>query len=355
MSESVLTRVVDPTGWNYLDNSAPVKSLTWEWTYPGGPTSASFNLDADPAAQPRHLTQGATLTTHRGGVTWKGRVASIDRDGWKVAADGLAALVAQEPVGVVGTLDAIVDAAIANGLPLTRPASLSTTTWTNNSSGSSTDLTGVTLDQPLTDVLTAEGKFWRVTLDGQIIAETAPTTPALIVATDMVLPLTLNAYATRVNAIYVNTSGTTLAIQLVNAAAEARFGRKPVAIDLTRLGNLSAAAATAKAQAYLDLASPRMMVSGDLTVQPGQVTTASGGAVDLALLRPGVVARVQLVTLYRDALAIPSSAVDMLLGHVSYDADAGTATLSPVASALDPVAVLFGGRATATVLGAKAA
>ena len=84
MSETVLTRVVDPNGWNYLDATAPVKQLTWEWNYPGGPTSASFSLDAEPTDQPRNLTQGATLTCHRGGITWKGRVSSINRDGWQV-------------------------------------------------------------------------------------------------------------------------------------------------------------------------------------------------------------------------------------------------------------------------------
>ena len=134
-------------------------------------------------------------------------------------------------------------------------------------------------------------------------------------------------------------------VTVVNATAEAKFGRVPVTIDLTRLGSLSLSTATTKAQTYLDKVSPRMVVSGEFTVSPGQVTTTTYGPIDLAQLQPGVVARIQLVTLYRDALAVPTSAVDMLIGRVKYDADSGTATVAPVASAADPLAVMFGGKA----------
>lgn len=348
-SENVLSRVVDPNGWAYLDAQAPVKSLSWQWDYPGGPTSATLSLDAAAGAQIRNLTQGATLTCHRGGVVWAGRVSSIDRAGWQVQAAGLAGLVTQEPVRITGTLNAIVDDCIANGLPLTRPASLSSTVWGQASgSGGATDLSNVTLDQVLSEVLVGEGKFWRVTLDKRLLAEVAPTTPTLVIATDTVPPLTLNAYATRITAVYgteASGGGTLAQVTVVNAAAEARFGRVPKTIDLTRLNGISLTRATTAAQAYLDRVSPRMVVSGDVPVAPGQVTTATGGPVDLALLRPGVVARVQLVTLHRDALVIPTSSVDMLLGKVTYDADTGTATVAPVGSVPDPVTLMFGGRA----------
>ncbi|HET7303983.1 MAG TPA: hypothetical protein VFJ12_05460 [Segeticoccus sp.] len=352
MSALVLCRVVDPHGWAYLDAQAPVHGLTWQWDYPGGPTSAELSLDAPADAHIRHLSVGATLTIHRGGILWQGRVAEIDRDGWRVKVDGLAGLVAQEPVATTGSLDAIVDAAIADGLPLTRPASLSSTVW-GQDSGGSTDLSTTTLDQPLGEVLTAEGKYWRVDLAGRITAETAPTKPALIVSAHTAPPLTLNTYATRITATYgtYDSGGQTRAtVTVVDAKAEAKFGRVSRSIDLTRFGGISATSAQGKAQAYLNRVSPHMVVSGEFAVTPGQVTTASGGPVDLPQLRPGVVARIQLVTLVRDRLVVPTSAVDMLIGRVRYDADAGTAALSPTESAPDPLAVMFGGRATRTDL-----
>lgn len=348
VSESVLTRVVDPYGWNYLDSVAAVRSLSWSWDYPGGPTDASLSLDAAADAQVRNLSQGATLTTHRGGITWKGRVASIDRDGWQVSGHGLGGLVALEPVRITGTLDAIVDDCIANGLPLTRPVSLSTQQW-GQASGTDgpTDLSSVTLDQVLTEVLNAAGKFWRVTLAGQILAEAAPTAPTLMVQVSTDPPMTLNTYATRITALYGtfdSGGGTTAQVTVVNTAAEARFGRVPRTIDITHLGGIAATAATASAQAYLDRLSPRMIVSGDVPLQPGQVLTGTGAPVDLALLRPGVVARIHLLTIQRDALVVPTSAVDMLIGRVSYDADSGVATIAPVGAAPDPVTTMFGGR-----------
>lgn len=353
MSETVLTRVVDPHGWAYLDAQAPVHGLSWTWNYPGGPTSAELTLDATAGAHIRNLTQGATLTSHRGGLLWQGRVSGIDRDGWRIQADGLAGLVAQEPVGTTGTLNAIVDAAIADGLPLTRPASLSATVWGQDGGSTPTDLTTMTLDQPLAEVLTGEGKFWTVNLAGEIRAEVAPTRPALIVSADTAPPLTLNKYATRITARYgtYDSGGQSRAtVTVVDGKAEARFGRVSRSIDLTRLGGITATSAQGKAQAYLDRVSPRMVVSGEFTVQPGQVTTASGAPVDLPWLRPGVVARIQLVTLVRDALVVPTTAVDMLIGQVTYDADAGTASLAPVESAPDPLTLMFGGRASRAAL-----
>src|SRR5689334_6399332 len=126
---AVLSLLTDQYGWSYLDSSSPVHGLTFEWTYPGGPSSAQCTLDAAPGAYIPRLGVGSSVALRRGtSVLWPGRVSSVDRDGWQVQYDGLAGLAAREPVTTTGTLDAILDAAIANGLPWTRPASLSTTT-----------------------------------------------------------------------------------------------------------------------------------------------------------------------------------------------------------------------------------
>lgn len=346
-SQVALVRVVDSLGWAFLDAWAPVHGLKWSWNYSGGPTACSFSLDADAKATIPHLTQGATTAVYRGtSQVWAGKVATIDRSSWGVQCDGLGGLVAQETVKSVGTLDAIVDAAIADGLPLKRPASLSTVTW---GSGSAAPTDGTTLDTVLSQVLAAQGKAWKVGIDGTISGETLPTVPALIVEADAALPLTLNAYATRVTVLYDSTGAGSANAQVtvVNAAAEAKFSRVSRTINLVRVApGTSSTTATAYANAYLSRLSPRMTVSGDITVVDGQVTTATGGAVDLPSLRPGQVARLQLVSYSRDTLAVPTSSVDLLIGATEYDADAGTLTLSPMQSAPDPLAVMFGGRAT---------
>lgn len=345
-SQVALVRVVDPNGWAYLDSYAPVHGLKWSWNYSGGPTACSFSLGADARASIPHLTQGASAEVLRGASTvWAGRVASVDRSGWAVQCDGLGGLVVQETVKSVGTLDAIVDAAIADGLPLSRPASLSTTPW-GKAGTLPTD--GTTLDQVLSQVLGSAGKAWQVGIDGKITAAALPTTPTLIVEADTAPPLTLNAYATRVTVIYDAVGNLTpnAQVTVVNAAAEAKFGRVSRTVNLVYVNpGWTSSQATGAANALLNRLSPRMTLSGDYTVTDGQVLTASGGPVDLPSLRPGQVARMQLVSFARDTLAGQQSSVDMLIGATEYDADAGTLTLSPMQSTPDPLAVMFGGRA----------
>lgn len=353
-SPAVLTRAVAPDNiaWGYLDAAGYVSGLTYEWDYPGGPTSAQCDLHVPPAEHVPALRNGSTVTLHRGTQkAFAGRVAKVDRGApWQVQIDGLAGLATRETASTTGTLDAIVDAAITAGLPWTRPATLGGASWDGGEGGAGVGQT--TLDEVLTSTLTAVGKQWKVDAAGVVSSESQPTTPTVTIRADTTPPTDLNGYATVVTARYrtSNTYGANVrfaTVTVTNTTAKARFGRVTKSIDLSGLGVLTSSQATTYAQAYLDRVSPRMTVVGDFDVAAGQILTGSGAPLDLPLIRPGIVARIHLVSLVRETMAVPTTTIDVLVGRTRYDADSGVLTLSPAERTADPLAIMFGGRAKA--------
>lgn len=350
MSE-VFTRAVTAAGdWAYLDTLGRVGGLSFDWDYPGGPTSAEFDLDVPPDAHIPALSIGATITLHRGaGIVWQGKAASVDRGTpWKVQVDGLAGLATREPVAATGTLDTIVDSAITAGLPWTRPATLGGASWGGGEGG--TEVGQTKLDEVLSTALLTAGKVWAVNVNGAVRTETQPSTPTMIVRAQSVPPLTLNEYATHVTARYRTSDsyGANLryaTVTVKNQAAADKFGRVNRSIDLSGMGVITSTTATSYATNYLNAVSPRMTVAGDFQITPGQATTEAGAPLDLAYIRPGAVARIQLVALIRDALIVPTTSVDMLIGRTSFDVDSDVLTLSPAGRAADPLQIMFGGRA----------
>ena len=339
---TLLVRVTAPTGqWVYLDQVGRVSGLSYSWSYPGGPMAADWTLDAPAGAQIPALRQGSTVAVYRGtSLAWAGRVATIDRGTpWRIQADGVGSLAVHEPVPVTGNLNAIVDAAIANGLPWTRPASLSTTAWSGDNGGQ--DLATTTLDKVLTDVLTQDGKRWTVTAGGAVTAVTDPTTPTLLVRADTMPPLTLAQYATEVTVKYQSSSGLYSTARVNNASAATRFGRVAASLDMGYTV-LTSSQATAAGQAWLDRHAPAMTLAGDLTITRGQAVTVSGGAVDLPSVRPGIMVRLAVLPLWRDALLVQSTSIDVLVGQTTYRADDGTLALSPINRAPSPGEVILG-------------
>lgn len=337
--------VTAPNGaWCYLDMVGRVSGLSISWTYPGGPSAASLSLDAPAGAQIPALRQGSWLQVYRGTtLVWAGRVATADRGTpWRVTADGVGSLAVHEPVPVTGTLDTIVSQAITNGLPWTRPASLSTKAWSGDNGG--TDLATTHLDQVLTDVLLQDGKRWAVTAKGVVAAVTDPTAVSLLVRADQMPATTLAEYATEVTVRYQSSSGTYLTVRVTNAAAAAKFGRVAATLDMG-YSVLTSSQATTAGQNYLNRRAPAMTLAGDLTITREQAATATGAAVDLPLVRPGQVMRVAVLPLWRDALLVPTTSIDVLIGGTTYNADDGTLALSPVNRAPSPGEVILGAAA----------
>lgn len=342
---TLLVRVTAPSGaWVYLDQVGRVSGLSYSWTYPGGPSSADWSLDVTPGAHIAALTQGSLVAIYRGtSLVWSGRVSGIDRGSpWRITADGKGSLAVHEPVSVTGSLDAIVDQAITNGLAWTRPASLATTTWSGGAGGQ--DLATTMLDQVLTDVLVQSGKRWTVTPAGVVSAVSDPTAVALLLRADTVPPLVLGQYASEVTVTYQTSTGTYSTVRVTNSAAAARFGRVAATLNMG-YSVLTSSQATAAGQAYLDRRAPAMTLAGDLTLTRGQAVTTSGGPVDLPLVRPGVIGRISVLPLLRDALLVPTANVDVLIGATTYNADQGTLAVSPVNRAPSPGEVILGAAA----------
>jgi hypothetical protein len=334
-----------PSGrWVWLSQIGRVTGLSYSHSYPGGPMAADWSLDVPPSAQIPALVQGSTVQIWRGTVmVWAGKVATLERGApWRITADGIGSAAVHEPVPTTGTLDSIVDAAITAGLPWTRPASLSTKSWTGDAGAQ--DVGSTMLDQVLTDVLLQEGERWTVTPGGVVSAVTDPTTPTLLVRADTAPPMTLAKYASEVRVKYQSSTGNYSTRRLVNAAAAARFGRVVATLDVS-YSTMTSSAADTLGNAWLARHAPSMTLSGDLTVTRGQVVTGTGGAVDLPLARPGVMARIAVLPLIRDAMLVPSAAIDLIIGQTTYHADDGTLSLAAVDRAPSPGEVILGAAA----------
>lgn len=337
-------RVTNQAGqWAYLNAFGKTSGLSFVWGYPGGPQSAQVSVDIAPQVDIPALVQGASFEIIRGAsVGWRGKVASITPGTPRqIQVDGLAGLSTREVALVTGSLDDIVDASISNGMPWTRPATL-TGGWTTTDVPITT-----TLDQVLGSGLTPLGKRWTVDNLGAVRSQVDPTgTPTLLIrVTDPAIPVTLNKYVTRVTVHYTDTtSGLPDWLPVINTAAEAKFGRVVGEILLSPYVTYTSTEATAAGQLYLDRVSPRLTLTGSFTVTNGQITTGQGASVDLADIKniSGKLARLQFASPLRDAQLGSVMAFDVVIGECTYDDDNATLSVSPVDAGLTPAQILFG-------------
>lgn len=338
-------RVINQAGqWAYLNNLGKTTGLTFTSGYPGGSQSAEVSVDAPPDQVIPALVEGATFEVIRGAsIGWRGRIASIvPGSPRRVQVDGLAGLATREVAITTGTLDAIVDASITDGLPWTRPAML-TSGWSTTDNPITT-----TLDEVLTSGLAVVGKRWTVSNQGVVASVTDPTgTPTLQIRVSDPIPTSLNKYATIVHVHYLSsTTGQQATAYVTDPVAKAKYGRVVAEVTVSPYASYTAAGATALGNAYLARVTPRLTLTGAFTVTNGQIVTTTGAPVDLADTEAirGRLARLQFATPLRDALLGSVMAFDTVIGEVTYNDDDATLSIAPVDAGLTPAQILFGGR-----------
>jgi len=335
----------------YLDHLGLLSGITYSTVYSGGPSTFSCSLHVDPSFSHRALAGGRRLCVPlAGGVVWAGKMNQPQRGApMAISAVGVAAL-AKSFAAVNGAgytsalaLDTVVDAAIARGLPWTRPAPLGTPT-----TGTGVQASGsIMLDEALKAGCSALGKAWKLTQAGgawAVSTETPPTLPSLMfLATQPMFATALDGFVTGEAVLYVaDVSGNTGVAMVTDSAAAQHWSASEKILDITGQGLVGSAAA----QGTADLAAntPRLRVTDPIAVQPGQLLTMNGTAVDLATVAAGAVVRMQAVVLGRESMTSQAGPLDVLIGETSYAADVDTLTLTPVGEARsDVLAALYAG------------
>ena len=332
-------------GGTWLHSLGHVSSVKWSSAWgagPCGPSQASCAVAVDPATDTGlfQLRQAATVN-HQGVRVFGGRTIETDRAfPRQVSARGWAALAADfEAVDASGNPTTnprtAVTQAIANGLPWTNP-----TAFDDVSLGVDGEPQQTMLDTLLNNYHVTVNKRWGVDAYGVAFVTTDPTTPTWYFdASDLPIGVADDGLFTRVRARYysaVDVDGnptTPLSVVANDAAAQAVFGVLEYPMDLTRLGMLSAATATAYAQQQLALLTVPQWLARVVTNSTRLLTPGGLGA-DLSSVRAG-----QMVRLFNVPNALGGLrnelGLDVVLGEVEYDTESpAEVTIAPVSLAV---------------------
>lgn len=304
----------------------------WKHTlmYPGGPTSASFTFQGSSQLNPPSLQMGRLVYAYSGtALVWAGRLQSPQKGTpWNLTAVGLAAMAKAHINGTGTTLNTQIDAAIANGLPWTRPTSL---TAFNPAAplGDSTVLSATSTVDDLLGLTIQQGDFWYVTPPGVLSMSTGMSFAAsyLLYITDWPAQ-TQGDFATVVYGLWNDGTNPSPVTVAASAAQLKQFGRIETTFDTGT--TTSGAATTAATQKLTQLLSPAW--SQQFTASRGQLLTPGGVPVDLATVGANIT--VQICALQTgDTFGV--NVVNIPMGQVDYDDDSGILQLTPQSADLD--------------------
>lgn len=314
----------------YLDELGIVQALRFS-TDMHGDLAASWQMQLDPRTDHRALQPGRMVGIPIGASAWRGTLGNPARgDVWQFTAFG-ASWMAKNYNAIAPTtgnalkLDEVVDAAIARGLPWTRPSALPALAAGSEGSGTGS------LADALNTVCDAKGQYWTVNRAGQITAAARPTTVAYILAAnDTAGGRTVGGFVTDVHVTYQD-STTWAATTILRSVTSRPYGRFEDRLDITHRGPIAAAQAQEAGDNWLAKRGPRLAFTGAFTVASRQLLSPGGTPVDLATVQAldGVV-RVLLTDPDSAAGELATGAVNLPVGETDYDVDADTLTLTPL-------------------------
>lgn len=338
MTISILSTAQDGTDGTWLDQLGVTADWKHTVTFPGGDTSATWTFQADNTLMSPALLPGRRILAKSGScLVWFGRLEEPVRgQPWQMSAVGRAALAKDRVITGTGeTLNDVVDGAISNGLPWTRPASLT------DPKASIPVLS--TVDAALGQ-LVSETKWWTLDALGGVSTQIAlPTTPALLTYVFDLPARTLDGYANVAVVQYQNPSGDPHVVTVLGSSAEiALRGRIEIPLDLTSQGPLGGtsplALANAQAAGAAKLSDLQQRTwSAPFVTQQGSLYSITGAALDVATVRPGVLMRV--IAFRPDDMG--AETVDIPVGQVDYDDDSHSIQLTPLAAAKNDFAAVL--------------
>lgn len=322
----------------WLSTLAPWGALkvTSRWGDGGSGTwEVAFSLSVPPGFRHQAIRRGALVeVVDSGFVVESGILSEPDRSSWNLVASGLCRQAAgfqclnssNEPTSV---LNVAVDQAIARGLPWTRPTSLRSSKYAETNQTDNLNDLAVLLD----GVADLQGQRWGVTPTGAVFLAADPTTPDLLLAPGVdALGAADDEYASALIVRYrddVTHAYETIVVTDPAAIDAWDYTERPA--DLTGLGEISSADATAVGQSILNKGSARLDWVGDITATRGQVLSTGGGAVDPSTVRAGQMIRIPVP--FDDQRNLTGvTHLDLVIGQAVYEEGSDAVTISPLGS-----------------------
>lgn len=309
--------------------------LTWSTTKVGGVNEIGWSMDVDTTFRHPALRTGSVVEIFDGPARLGGGIMNepdLVSGAFVARGDHRRGLnyVALDGSGVPTSIpDVAIDAAIARGLPWTRPASISGSPFGANPPDEPFKISA------LLDAYTdAAGSFWYLDADRAVRTRPALTgagqvTPTWYLAPGLTdLGVAEDEYASDLYARRLASGGTFAVTTRGDAAARAAFERREEPVDLTRLGVLTAGQANAILDGLLAKGKARPAFTESIEVSADQLQTLSGIPADLSMVAAGQVVRSHG---FYDDIAFLNGAtyLDWTIGETRYTAGAPTISLSP--------------------------
>lgn len=301
--------------------------------WPGGPFEATFGLALPPGFRHPVLQRGREVVfTDAAARRWGGTIADIDRDTWKITADGYCRQAESTPAltgaGATSAVpDTVIDAAIARGelVGWRRAASYGASPLTT---ATTTDELN-TVDTLLTDYAALAGQRWSVDADGYVARATDAVTPTLYLAPgNLDVGVVDDQYATHVFLRYrdATNAGAYTTASVVDQVAADSFDPKSITESAVDLGPITPTKAVALATALLNRMRPRLGWTESIEINGSQLTDMTGQPADLLSVTAGRVLRI--FGSYDEQSG--AGVVDAVVGESRYTPGARTITLAPM-------------------------
>lgn len=316
----------------WLPTVGGVGSLKWSTIADGGSEQASWRMPLPDSFVHPDLHIGAEVQIREGTLpVWSGVLSepNISEDGWEFTATGLFEKAGQngflcfDAFGNTSSIpDVAIDRAIADGIGWTRPASLSSVAF---SESDETDYLN-SLSDLLDAWATSEGKRWSVNAAGEVYAYADPTIPTWHMAPGSTrLGLAGDDYASDIYLRYRDSASTYATEHVSDPVASADFhSEHPV--DLTTLGVITGAQATAIGTGMLAKGKARFAVTDAMTPNRYQLTTPGGQPAYLPFVRAGQMVR-SFGVVNQQGVTLPY--FDWVIGKTEYEAGSREIQLTP--------------------------
>lgn len=310
----------------------PVGSVKWSTSAKGGLEQVSWRMSLPETFGHPALRLGSLVELFAGPASLGAGILSEpnqSKDGWDFTAVGLyddlytAYLCLDSGGNTTSIPDVAVDQAIADGFPVTRPASLSSVAFAENDETDFLNNVGDLLDA-WSD---SEGKRWRVNPDWTISADVDPTTPVWhLVPGATRIGITDDEYAS-VLALRYRDSASTFATVVVEDASAVAKRRRAEPVDLTELGVITSGQAADIGEGKLAKGAARYSFTNAVNPSRFQLTTVGGTPAFLPSVRAGQLVRMFGVLDPQNPQALH---FDWVIGHTEYEAGSTQIQLSPV-------------------------
>lgn len=309
-----------------------VGELKWSTLADGGLEQVSWRMPLPDTFSHPALRTGALVELFVGPESLGGAIMAepnLSDEGWEFTAIGLhdelfSAYLALDSGGNTTSVpDTAIDQAIADGFPVTRPASLSADAFAEAETTDFLNYVGELLDA----WAESASVRWRITPQRTIGAFADPMTPDWYLTPGAArVGVADDEYASDLYLRYRDSASTFATVHVQDAAASARR-RKAVPVDLTSLGVITSGKADDVGEGMIAKGKARFAWTDAVNPSKYQLTTPGGTPAFLPAVRGGQMVRAFGVL---NPQAPAARFYDFIIGRTEYEAGANIIQLTPV-------------------------